>query len=83
LVRVPRRAESGTVDSISGQAQLPSAPGPRWGVGGQQGDHHQNGAATHAATRPQRIHTVEAMATGHVRTVWPSHFLARICSRLI
>ena len=66
LVRVSRRAESGTVNSNSGQAQLPSAPGPRWGVGSQQGDHHQNGAATHAATRPQ-VHTVEAMATGHVR----------------
>jgi len=53
LVRVSRRAESGTVNRISGQAQLPSAPGPRWGVGGRPGDHHQNGAATHAATRPQ------------------------------
>jgi len=37
LVRVTRRAESGTVNRISGQAQLPSAPGPRWGVGGPAG----------------------------------------------
>jgi hypothetical protein len=48
LVRVPRRAGSGTVEARSqGQAPLLSAPRSHWGIGlANRSDHQQAGAVT-------------------------------------